>query len=121
MKTVVLVSQVIAALGIFNVWVVRPGKATSWRGGDARSLKEEFQVYGLPGWSVGVIGFLKLLCATLLVAGIWFPPLTRPASVVLGALMLGAAAMHLKVKDPLSRSLPALVMLALCVVIAVGS
>jgi hypothetical protein len=120
MRTAVLVSQVVAALGIFNVWIVRFGKATNWRGGDATSLKEEFQVYGLPGWSVGVIGFLKLLSATLLVAGIWFPPVTRPAAAGLGVLMLGAVAMHLKVRDPLSRSLPALGMLALCVLIAVG-
>jgi hypothetical protein len=71
--------------------------------------------------TVGVIGFLKLLCATLLVAGVWFPPLTLPAAVGLGALMLGAVAMHLKVGDPLQTSLPALGMLALCVLIAVGS
>ena len=53
MRTAVLVGQVIAALGIFNVWIIRFGKATNWRGGDAKNLKDEFQVYGLPGWSVG--------------------------------------------------------------------
>lgn len=121
MRTIVLVSQVVAALGIFNVWFVRFGKATSYRGGSARSLKEEFQVYGLPGWSVGVIGFLKVLCATLLVAGVWLPALTRPAAVALAALMLGAVSMHVKVKDPMQKSLPALGMLALCLLIAVAS
>jgi hypothetical protein len=35
--------------------------------------------------------------------------------------MVGAVAMHIKVKDPLQRSLPALGLLALCVVIALGS
>jgi len=121
MKTAVLVSQVIVALGIFNVWLVRFGRATSFRGGNARSLKEEFQVYGLPGWSVAVIGFLKVLCATLLVAGIWLPALTRPAAGGLAVLMVGAVAMHFKVKDPLQKSLPALGMLALCILIATGS
>ena len=43
MRTAVLVSQVIAALGIFNVWIIRFGKATNWRGGDAKSLKDELQ------------------------------------------------------------------------------
>lgn len=119
MRTVVLVGQVVVALGIFNVWFVRFGKATSYRGGSARSLKEEFQVYGLPGWSVAVIGLLKVLCATLLVAGVWIPALTRPAAVGLATLMLGAVAMHVKVKDPLQKSLPALCMLALCILIAV--
>ena len=121
MRTVVLVSQIVAALGIFNVWFVRFGKATSYRGGSARSLTEEFQVYGLPGWSVGVIGFLKVLCATLLVAGVWFPAVTRPAAIGLAVLMLGAVSMHVKVKDTLQKSLPALGMLALCLLIAVAS
>jgi len=121
MKTSLLVGQVLVALGIFNVWIVRFGKATAFRGGDARSLKEEFRVYGLPDWSVGVIGFLKLLCATALVAGIWIPSFTRPAAAGLAALMLGAVAMHLKVRDPLQKSLPALGVLALCLLIAIGS
>ena len=68
MKSLVLVAQVVVALGIFNVWILRLGKATSWRGGDARSLKEEFRGYGLPAWSMGVIGSLKFLLATALVA-----------------------------------------------------
>jgi len=42
MRTAVLVGQVIAALGIFNVWIIRSGKATQRRGGDAKSLKDEF-------------------------------------------------------------------------------
>jgi hypothetical protein len=121
MRTVVLISQVVAALGIVNVWILRFGKPTNWRGGEARTLKEEFRVYGLPGWSVGVIGSLKLLLAMLLFVGIWFPALSRPAAVGLGLLMVGAAAMHFKVKDPLQRALPALGMLALCVLIALGS
>ncbi|RPI02701.1 MAG: DoxX family protein [Zetaproteobacteria bacterium] len=121
MRTAVLIGQVIAALGIFNVWILRFRKPTNWRGGEAKTLTEEFQVYGLPGWSVVVIGFLKLLFAALLLAGIWLPALSRPAAVGLGILMVGAAAMHFKVKDPPQRALPALGMLALCVLIAFGS
>ena len=37
----------------------RTTAATS-RGGAATNMKEEFQVYGLPEWSVQVVGFLKL-------------------------------------------------------------
>jgi uncharacterized membrane protein YphA (DoxX/SURF4 family) len=115
------VIQVVIALGIYNVWLVRFGKSTDWRGGTARNLKEEFAVYGLPGWFMGVVGFLKLLFATLLIAGIWFPAVTRPAAAGLAVLMLGAVAMHMKVKDPLKRSLPAFTMLVLSVIVAVAS
>jgi hypothetical protein len=91
----------------------------SWRGGDARSLKEEFRVYGLPAWSMGVIGSLKILLAAGLVAGIWLPAVTRPAAAGLAVLMAGAVAMHFKVGDPPRKSLPAFCVLLLCLVVAV--
>jgi uncharacterized membrane protein YphA (DoxX/SURF4 family) len=120
MDTVVLIIQVIIALGIYNVWLVRFGKATNWRGGTAQNLKEEFAVYGLPGWAVWAVGFLKLLSATLLIVGIWFPIVTKPAAVVMAVLMLGAVTMHFKVKDPPKRALPAFTMLVLSVIVAVA-
>ena len=118
METAVLIIQVVIALGIFNVWVLRFGKSTEWRGGTAANMKEEFKAYGLPSWSVQVVGFLKLVFAACLLAGIWIPTLTRPAAVGIAILMLAAVAMHLKVKDPLKKSLPALTMLLLSVIVA---
>ena len=56
METAILVIQVVIALGILNVWVLRYGKATGWRGGDAKNMEEEFAVYGLPAGSVKVRG-----------------------------------------------------------------
>jgi uncharacterized membrane protein YphA (DoxX/SURF4 family) len=120
MDWIVKVTQMVVALGIYNVWLVRFRKSTNWRGGTARNLKEEFQVYGLPGWFMGLVGFLKLLFATLLIVGVWVPALTRPAAAGLAVLMLGAVAMHVKVRDPALRSLPAFTMLVLCVVLAVA-
>ncbi len=120
MDAIVIVSQLVIALGILNVWLLRRGKASGWRGGSARTLREEFNVYGLPGWFMGVIGALKVLFASLLVVGIWVPSVTTPAAIGLAALMLGAVVMHVKVGDPLRRSLPAFALLALCVVVAVA-
>ncbi len=118
MELAVKIVQIIIALGIFNVWVLRYGKPTSWRGGDAKNMREEFEVYGLPVWFMGVIGALKLLFATLLIAGVWFPALTMPAALGLAVLMLGAIVMHVKVKDPLQRLLPAVSVLVLCLFVA---
>jgi hypothetical protein len=120
MDTLVTVLQVIIALGIYNVWLLRYGKATGYRGGTARSLKEEFEVYGLPGWFMWVAGGLKLLFATLLVVGIWVPVLTRPAAAGMALLMLGAVAMHVKVKDPVKRALPASAMLLMSLIVALA-
>ena len=120
MDTVVLVIQVIIALGIYNVWLLRFGKETEWRGGPAKDLKEEFEVYGLPSWFMGIVGFLKLLFATLLIVGIWYQPVVRPASIGMAVLMLGAISMHVKVKDPMKRSLPAFTMLVLSGIVALA-
>ena len=120
LNTVVLVAQVVAALGIMNVWLLRPQKATAWRGGEATNMREEFAVYGLPEWFMFAVGLLKLTFAALLIAGVWFPAVTKPAALGLGALMLAAVVMHLKVGDPLRKSLPAFTVLILCVVIALA-
>ena len=120
METAVVIIQVVVALGIFNVWVLRYGKPSDWRGGAAANMKEEFQAYGLPAWSVQIIGFLKLLFAACLIAGIWFPFLTTPAAAGIAVLMLGAVTMHFKVKDPLKKSLPAATMFILSVIVAVS-
>jgi uncharacterized membrane protein YphA (DoxX/SURF4 family) len=120
MKSLALVSQVIIALGLLNVWLLRAGKPSSWRGGSSRSMKEEFEVYGLPAWFRSIVGFLKVSLAILLVAGIWLGFLAKPAAAATAVLMVGAVAMHIKVKDPFVRSLPALAILALALIVVVS-
>ena len=109
--------QVIVGLGLLNVWLVRARGATAYRGGSAQSLKEEFATYGLPEWTFYAVGALKVGSAVLLIAGIWIPQLIRPPALVVAALMVGALAMHAKAKDPLTKSVPALLMLLMSVAI----
>jgi hypothetical protein len=118
METAVLLIQVVIALGIYNVWLLRRGKTTGWRGGTAKDLSEEFEVYGLPAWFMGLVGALKLSFATLLIVGVWYDPVVRPAAMGMAILMVGAIAMHVKVKDPMIRSLPAFTMLVLSLFVA---
>ncbi|MCC6234655.1 MAG: DoxX family protein [Verrucomicrobiales bacterium] len=110
--------QVVVALGILNVWTLRAGRSTPFRGGNARSLREEFAAYGLPIWLMGVVGVLKVGLALALVAAIWIHGVAQPAAVGLGVLMLGAFVMHLKVKDPIRKALPSIAVLAMCAAIA---
>ena len=111
--------QVIVGLGLLNVWLVRARSSTGYRGGAAGSLKEEFAVYGLPDWTFYLVGGLKVVAGVLLIAGIWCPGLVRLPAAVVAVLMVGALAMHAKVKDPLSKSLPALAVLLMSVAIFV--
>ena len=105
--------QLIVGLGLFNVWLVRGRSATSYRGGAAQTLQEEFAAYGLPGFAFYVVGALKIGAAIVLIAGVWIALPVRAAAGLVAALMIGAVAMHLKVGDPLMKSLPAALMLAL--------
>ena len=118
METAIKVIQVLIAVGILNVWLMRSRMPTSWRGGNAQNLKEEFAAYGLPGWLMNLVGFFKLLFALLLLLGTFLPGLTRPAAIGMAILMLGAVAMHFKIGDPVQKSLPALSLLILSLVVA---
>ena len=121
MGTILAICQIVAALGLLNVWLLRSGQATPYRGGEARSMREEFQAYGLPAWSTWVIGALKIGVAISFIAGLWIPALVLPAALLLVVLMLGALAMHVKVRDPLKKALPALGMLTLALIIVWAS
>ncbi len=119
MDIVLTIIQVIIALGLLNVWLVRYNKATAYRGGNAGNMKEEFAAYGLPTWSVAVVGFLKVALAILLIVGVWVPVLTQPAAAGVAVLMAGAVLLHVRIKDPFKKSLPALSLLVLSLMVAV--
>jgi uncharacterized membrane protein YphA (DoxX/SURF4 family) len=107
--------QLAIGLGLLWVWLVRAPRKTAFRGGDSRSLKEEFAVYGLPPSAFYIVGTLKVAAAVALIAGLWFPILVLPAAAVIAVLMLGAVAMHFKVHDPLIKVVPAALLLLLSV------
>ncbi len=116
--SIVGIVQVIVGLGLLNVWLVRRGRPTAYRGGQAQTLRGEFEAYGLPAWMFFAVGGLKTIAGLALIVGLWVPSLVRPAALVVAVLMVGALAMHQKIKDPLRRSLPALAVLILCLWLA---
>jgi uncharacterized membrane protein YphA (DoxX/SURF4 family) len=118
MNSIHIILQIIIALGILNVWFLRFNKPSEWRGGKATNMKEEFSAYGLPEAVMYSVGSLKVLCAILLLVGIWIPVVVTPAVVVLAILMLGAVIMHVKIGDPPKKSIPAGSVLILCLLLA---
>ncbi|MBT8296162.1 MAG: DoxX family protein [Gramella sp.] len=117
MEYVAIALQLIIGFSILNVWLIQYNKDTQWRGGSASTLKEEFAAYGLPEWSLYLIGFLKVSLAIALICGIWFPELVDPAALGLAFLLAGSVLMHIKIKDPLKKSFPALLFLVLCLIL----
>jgi len=78
-------------------------------------MRAEFAAYQLPAWSLYAVGALKVGAALCLLAGLWFHAVVFPAALVVCLLMLGALAMHLKIRDPFKKFLPALFVLGLSV------
>lgn len=113
---IVYIFQIIIAFGLVNVWLVRFNKPTKYRGGGAGNMADEFAAYGLPKWFMYLVGAGKMLIATLMIVGFWVPVVVYPASALLVLLMLGAVSMHIKVKDPFIRTVPALLMLSMAVI-----
>ena len=111
--TLSAVLQLVVGLGLLNVWLVRSRSATDYRGGGATDLREEFAVYGLPSAAFYVVCALKVSAAVVLIAGVWITLPVQLAAGVIVVLMVGALAMHVKVKDPAKKAVPAGIMLAL--------
>ena len=55
-----MILQLIISIGLINVWFFRFNKATEYRGGGAKNMKEEFIAYGLPIWSMYFVGFVAV-------------------------------------------------------------
>ena len=111
------VLSVIVGLTVINVWVFRSGKSTSYRGGDASNLMEEFEVYGLGDYFM-TIGIIKVSLAVLLLLSIYFNKLKLISSLGIAIMMLVAVYMHFSVGDELIKSMQASVMLFSCLIIA---
>ncbi|TNF74376.1 MAG: hypothetical protein EP302_03000 [Bacteroidetes bacterium] len=84
-------------------------------------MQEEFEVYGLSKAMMFIVGTLKVLAALVLLVSIWYPFLAIPASAAIGFLMIGAVWMHMRVRDPLKKSLPAAILFLLSAFIWLNS
>ena len=120
MKIINTILTVVVGLTVINVWLFRSNRSTSYRGGDAASLLEEFQVYGLEDYFL-IIGIIKVSLAIMLLLSLYFKKLSFFASSGIGIMMLVAVYMHINVGDELIKSMPASVMLASCLIIAYSS
>lgn len=116
MITLSILIQMLIGLGLLNVWLLRFNNYTDYRGGGAKNMKQEFAVYGLPEWSVYMVGFLKVSIALLLLVGIFIDLPVEYGIWVLSLLMLGAVLMHIKVKDSFKKASPSLLLLILLII-----
>ena len=99
--------QALVAASIFFVWVVRYD-----------NVIQEFKHYALPDWLRDLVGILKLTCSLLLLLGIERKPFAVVGGLGIAALMGCAFIVHLRVKNPWSKMVPCLSLLAVSLAIA---
>ena len=61
-----------------------------WRGGDSKTMKEEFSAYGLPDWMMYTVGGLKVAFSIGLIAGIWIPEIIQFSALGIAFFMFFA-------------------------------
>ena len=103
-------AQIIVALSVGYVWMFR-----------FDNIVQEFNQYGLSDLTRTIVGGTKIILATLLFAGIWYPALVLIPALLMGFLMAAAQYFHFKVHNPWSKHLPSLFLLVLCIFIAAVS
>ena len=111
------VFQAVIGLSVLRVWLLNFNKPTKWRAGNAISMREEFEVYGLPDWTLYMVGLLKVAFSVGLLAGIWLPELVVISAAGIAFFMFFAILMHIRVKDPIVKSIPAITFLTLSILI----
>ena len=100
-------AQIVVAVAVGYVWIFR-----------FDNIVHEFKQYGLSDLTRTMVGAAKLILATLLVVGIWYPALVLVPALVMALLMAAAQYFHFKVNNPMSKRLPSLVLMGLCLFIA---
>lgn len=120
MTTIAIIAQIVIALGIFNVWIIRRDRSTPYRPEGASNMEEEFRRYGFPDWVRLSVGSTKVVLAVLLLVGVVFAPLAVGAAALMGVLMIAAVAAHVRVGDPWMKAVPATLMLTLSAIVVIG-
>lgn len=101
------IAQLVIALSVGYVWIFR-----------FDNIVKEFKQYGLSDLTRTIVGASKIVLGTLLVTGIWFPTLVFIPALIMAFLMMCAQYFHFKVKNPWSKHLPSLLLLAASLFVA---
>lgn len=107
MENLLIAAQIVLALSVVYVWIFR-----------FDNIVVEFKQYGLPDVIRNMVGASKIALATLLIAGIWYTDLLLYSALSMAFLMICAQLAHFKVKNPVSKHLPSLLLLILSLFIA---
>lgn len=107
MNTLSTCAQIIIAISIAYVWIIRYD-----------NIVKEFKQYGIPDLLRNFVGATKIALATLLIVGIWYPGLVFIPALLMAGLMVCAQIAHIRVKNPVVKFVPSLLLLILSLFVA---
>ncbi|RAL24193.1 DoxX family protein [Thermoflavimicrobium daqui] len=112
MKTFTLVIQILLAINFLS-------------GGFVKLFRVPFQVehwqaYQYPLWFMSVIGFIEIIGALGLVAGIWNRYIAISTCIILVFILIGAIYTHIfRANQAFVTIIPAMVCLILCIIVII--
>jgi hypothetical protein len=110
MEYLIPVLQIAVAFSVAYVWIFR-----------YHNVVAEFNQFGLSDVVRNAVGAAKTALATMLVVGIWYPPVVPLAAAGMAVFMLAAQVFHYKVGNPFIKKLPSLILFVLCAFIVQAS
>lgn len=114
MKAILKILIVVVSVTVITAWTYNINLDTTFRGGDATNMIEEFEAYGLNQTTMVVVGIFKVSCAIMLLFGLKYRKLILPAAGVMALFMIAAVYFHFSISDPIIPTAPSLLMLASC-------
>lgn len=114
MKAVLNILLIVVSVTVITAWTYNINLDTTFRGGDATNMIEEFEAYGLNQTTMVVVGVFKVSCAIMLLFGLKYRKLILPAAGVMALFMIAAVYFHFSISDPIIPTAPSLLMLASC-------
>ena len=101
-------TKILVFASVLFVWVVRYS-----------NIVTEFRSYNYPDWLRDLVGILKITMVIMLMREDIF--LVKVGSSGIMVLMLAAMITHIRVKNPIPKMLPSMVLFSLCGMILFGS
>ena len=115
MKIILKLLIVLVSLTVITAWTYNLNLDTTFRGGNAINMIDEFEAYGLNYTTMVVVGIFKVSCALMLLFGLKNRKLILPSSGVMSLFMVAAVYFHFSISDPIVPTLPSLLMLISCI------
>jgi len=108
----------LVSIVVLSAWTYQLNRPSIFRGGTATNMSEEFAAYGLNDTLMMIVGAFKIsLALLLLIGGIKFPKLIKPAAVGMALFMIGAIYFHISIGDGMVPTLPSALMLLSCLIL----